>query len=348
MDAASSFGIGEPLSNPPEAKVDIVFVHDLGGHRINTWTFEQHKRIPSTFWPKALLRKTCNTSRILSFGYNSSFESFFPPSTDDKKIDDHATALLQCLEQLRSNTQTLGRPIIFVAHGLGGLVCAHALTDKHVANRSQYKPLVDSTRGLVFLGTPFEGSNEAQWASVARHFVKLTGLNTKLDHLDKRSQKLISINGTFIKFLLERLRSTAPVEIACFNEGLPTYFEDGSSKEIVSKSSAKILNIEPQPISADHTDMCKFWNASQDGYTRITKVLGDWIKALEPRSAKDNAKQPSVEMGAVYYSGEIRNNRGVLAGNVLGTTSDAVKITGSSYTFGPTTNAADVMRALDE
>jgi protein SERAC1 len=154
--------------------------------------------------------------------------------------------------------------------------------------RSTYKPLVDRTRGLVFLGTPFEGSNATQWTSVTRQFLKLTGSDTNVDHLDQRSQKLISINGAFLSFLLARYRSTTPVEIACFYEGLPTYFEDGSSEEIVSQDSVKLLDVEPLPISADHADMCKFYNASQDGYTSIVKVLTDWIKALEAPSTKDN------------------------------------------------------------
>ncbi|KAF2181455.1 putative ribonuclease p/mrp subunit [Zopfia rhizophila CBS 207.26] len=335
MASADPHGLGEPFFNPPDAKVDIVFVHGLGGDRIKTWTSKPTEDIPkSTFWPKDLLPETCKAARILSFGYDSSFEHFYPlyssaQDSDGITIDDHSGALLQSLARLRDTSKTLDRPIIFVTHSLGGLVCAHALSGEHSANES-HKRLVDSTRGIVFLGTPFEDTNEDKWASVARQFLKLARVDTAIDDLNRRSQKLISINGAFLRFLKARDRSPTPVDVACFFEGLPTYFVNGTTEVIVSKSSATFSGVDPLKIPAKHDNLCRFGDKFQDGYIGITKVLNEWIRALAAPRAVDNSNQHSIRLGNVVYNERIDRNQGVIMGHAYGTTKEANRIIGST------------------
>lgn len=134
------FELTEVFKNLP-VKVDIVFVHGLDGHPKDTWTSEKSK----TFWPSLLLPPFLEeeNTRILVYGYDADVTSFTDGVGRDK-IHHHAEKLVADLAanrrvslpqrriaacrgpvaklsrlQIRKATE---RPIIFVAHSLGGLV----------------------------------------------------------------------------------------------------------------------------------------------------------------------------------------------------------------------------------
>jgi len=346
MSIGDQTGLGEPCFSPDEAIVDIVFVHGLAGDRNKTWTTTATKDIPERFWPRDLLPQVCKTARILSFGYNASWTHFYPlygPKhvSVGTTTDDHSTSLLQSLAGLRDTTHTFDRPLIFVAHSLGGLVCANALSRQHGANEA-YKRIVESTRGVVFLGTPFEGSAKARWASVAAKYLDLfTSTNReKIKDMEERSQKLASINEAFLKFLKARDRSSKPVEIACFFEEYPTYIAGKNIGRIVPKNSATLPGIDPLPISANHADLCRFEDEERTGYINISNVLSQWIRSLEAPSWDLENKKHSIHLGETVYYGNV-DNKGVVMGNAYTPAKDGIRITGSTtYFYGDNWHAA--------
>ena len=111
--------------------ISIVFVHGLRGHRVHTWTKD------GICWPKDLLPRepALSNVRILSFGYDSkvvdfgrhaSLQDLFKHSISllndlcPKRVDDVGFVSSSRRLSARSNQQD--RPIIFIAHSLGGLV----------------------------------------------------------------------------------------------------------------------------------------------------------------------------------------------------------------------------------
>lgn len=96
-----------------------MFVHGLRGDRKETWTKG------TTLWPEKLLPEKVPQARILTFGYDADIYHFWLKPTSDNSIKNHADNLTAGLVGLRhGKEQTATRPIIFVAHSLGGLVCA--------------------------------------------------------------------------------------------------------------------------------------------------------------------------------------------------------------------------------
>lgn len=79
----------------------------------------------NTLWPRDLLPKKIPRARILTFGYDADVYHFWSKPASENTIKDHGNNLTASLVGLRlENDKTATRPIIFVAHSLGGLVCA--------------------------------------------------------------------------------------------------------------------------------------------------------------------------------------------------------------------------------
>jgi protein SERAC1 len=104
------FGLTEVWS-PPDALVDIVFVHGLNGHPYNTWATHG----PEVFWPTDLLPPAIEDQRcrILTYGYDAQVTAFTDGASKDK-IHNHAEHLASRLVANRSLKKALERPIIFV------------------------------------------------------------------------------------------------------------------------------------------------------------------------------------------------------------------------------------------
>ena len=95
----------------------IVAVHGLGGDWESTWTDSGDKLWLRDFLPKQL-KEAGVESRIFSYGYDAS--TAFSNSVAD--IDDQACILLDFLKLERSSSREEQRPIIFIAHSLGGII----------------------------------------------------------------------------------------------------------------------------------------------------------------------------------------------------------------------------------
>jgi surfactin synthase thioesterase subunit len=89
------------------------------------------------------------------------------------------------------------RPLIFVAHSLGGIVVKSGLifSSQSLEESSPSRAIVLSTVGIVFLGTPHKvhGHLSSSPGSVLQRIAKISGLNRKvLKHLDDESRSLQS------------------------------------------------------------------------------------------------------------------------------------------------------------
>lgn len=170
-------------------------------------------------------------------------------------------------------------------------MCANALSRPHGTDLAS-AVLVAKTIGIIFLGTPFEGSSKAKWARRGLKVLDWLSTTHKEDvkDLEERSAKLVGINDAFQKLLKARDRSEARqfIEVACFFEQYATYKAGKKIGIIVPKESASLPGIEPQSIQANHVDMCRFEDEDRDGYMNISQRLNQWISDID-RQPKDSA-----------------------------------------------------------
>ncbi|KAF2008310.1 hypothetical protein BU24DRAFT_360647, partial [Aaosphaeria arxii CBS 175.79] len=92
----------------------IVAVHGLNGHRDKTWTAAN-----GTHWLRDLLPKDNPNARIFCWGYDANTHG---ERVSHQFLHDHAEQLVSDLCLKRKRTNTMERPIIFVAHSLGGII----------------------------------------------------------------------------------------------------------------------------------------------------------------------------------------------------------------------------------
>ena len=105
----------------------VIAVHGLGGHWQTTWTDENGSLWLRDFLPSQL-RNTEDARinpRIMSYGYNSN-TAFSRAVTN---IEVEAEALLDRMDGNRERDGEKSRPIIFIAHSLGGLIVKKVCPD---------------------------------------------------------------------------------------------------------------------------------------------------------------------------------------------------------------------------
>jgi len=92
---------GDNGDTPPA--LDIVFVHGLRGHYLNTWSTAD-KRTGRIFWPGDFLRDDVKDARVISWGYDAMAASAQPGSVvSQNSIFGHAGSLLNDLANVRKD-----------------------------------------------------------------------------------------------------------------------------------------------------------------------------------------------------------------------------------------------------
>lgn len=100
----------------PKAETDVNSTNMIKAHNTGS---------TSVFWPADLLPKDCPNSRILMFGYDSKITKYTAGAINENSIFSHSKDLLFALARQR----ILDRPLICVAHSLGGIIIKEVSQD---------------------------------------------------------------------------------------------------------------------------------------------------------------------------------------------------------------------------
>lgn len=264
----------------PNDIVDVCFIHGLSGNRKSTWTAHGRTRP----WPKEYLPSTLPEARILTYGYDA-----YSSRRQDGSVNcltEHAANLLVDLTANRAKHEATSRPLIFVCHSLGGLVCKDATLLSRNHPEFHLRDIFDSTKGIAFLGTPHKGPWMARWAkleaSACGTFISTN--KSLLDILGSNSDSLQSIQDRFLAMVQEMKESGRSLEVTCFFEELPMPF---IGKQVVSKSSGILEGYGAYGICANHRDMVKFNSAEDEGFLRLLGELTRWKTQLTEEGTRN-------------------------------------------------------------
>jgi len=188
------------------------------------------------------------------------------------------------LNEERLDEETEKRPIIFVAHSLGGLVVKNALSLAFRTPEEHLQQILECARGIVFMGTPHCGADAAKYLSFLLGFTSVfrpTNSNI-VDVLKQDSEVLALISSDFHQMLISRQKQGKPdIKIRCFVEELPMQ-KAGISHTIVKRESAIIPGYTPYTIHADHVDMTKFPDddPNNPGYKSVKTEIVMWARPV--------------------------------------------------------------------
>ncbi|KAK4192153.1 hypothetical protein QBC35DRAFT_373916, partial [Podospora australis] len=263
----------------PEAKADIVLVHGLNGDPQKTWTARNGVYWPTDLLPASLKQEHAN---IVVYGYNADvYSSKKDRSPSDNFIHQHAQSLVASLTHHRKSEGTERHPIIWVAHSLGGILTKRALLYSHdvrAHHHEDFRSIFVSTYGIIFLGTPHNGSDIAIWGRVLQMMsdvaIPRRIFETQpvlLRALKKDNETLQQINVHFLD-IYQRFR------IHMVHENHTTDVR-GTKILVVDAASAgpQLPGVIYYGIEASHSGMCKFESENAPGYKNVSMSLREWV-----------------------------------------------------------------------
>uniref|UniRef100_Q07NT1 Uncharacterized protein n=1 Tax=Rhodopseudomonas palustris (strain BisA53) TaxID=316055 RepID=Q07NT1_RHOP5 len=238
------------VSDSASLGADIVFVHGLMGSAQETWA---HDASPTSFWPKWL----SNLGNIWIVDYPA---DLFWWSSTGMAIPERAKNVVDSL----ANYGLGSKPIIWIAHSLGGLLVKSMLRASSELNNPNWKRIVEQTRGVVFLGTPHTGASLGTLASLVR---TLTSAN--VSQLKSNESHLLEL-ATWYSCNARKLKIRTLA-----------YYEKGTVRgiKVVDEGSAN-PNVEdciPVPSDANHVEICKPKDMHDPVYRGVVRFITDLI-----------------------------------------------------------------------
>jgi hypothetical protein len=307
-DTQLHFLAGDRDRDNRDVTAHVIFVHGLGGGPIETW--QQSKECGEDYWPCWLCEdvdrpEDGRSIKVWSLDYPSEMiRVMFFSDRRMQSLPDRGRNLANVLV-----TQDLAkRPIIFVAHSLGGLIVKQMLRCSWDARYEDdpLRELAISTRAVVFLGTPHSGTSVANLAERIETLkgVAIGGLIDSLGWLPfaevmKKIGKFNVRRGKFLEALkygdphLDDLRSwyaanSRPIShdgssrrygqlsilTTSFFETLPTYGVVVVDRVTANPGIGKVVGLD-----SNHRQICKPSSRDDDLYKHIKGPIIDAVRS---------------------------------------------------------------------
>jgi hypothetical protein len=112
-------------------------------------------------WIRDSLPEHLSGSRVVLYGYDTKLEH----SQSFQLISDLAQAFINLLQTYGWHSP-LAKPLVFLAHSLGGIVLKEAMVQLSNYPNEAYRNLLNAMRGAVFFGVPNLGMEQAHIRSI--------------------------------------------------------------------------------------------------------------------------------------------------------------------------------------
>ncbi|KAI9891232.1 MAG: hypothetical protein M1814_002922 [Vezdaea aestivalis] len=128
--------------------LDIVALSGLGGHAYGSF----RERNGEHMWLVDDLPRDFKKARVFLYGYESTLQK----SHSIQSIEDIAITFRLALKRIRPDHKFSKKPMIFIAHSLGGIVLKQALIQM-AGGDERDKANAAAVRGILFFGVPSQG-----------------------------------------------------------------------------------------------------------------------------------------------------------------------------------------------
>ncbi|KAL7958139.1 hypothetical protein V8C34DRAFT_305190 [Trichoderma compactum] len=285
------------IQNPGEAKIDIVFIHGLIGKEAEAWTSNK-----GFFWPESLLASKVPEARILSFKYS---EKVSPPFEEGTRISVISDRLLSGLVRRRKGTHT--RPIIFVAHCLGGVILENAIVRAPASDNQEEKGLVPCIRGILLLGTPHfkEGSEE----DAKDYFEYALPLEAKSPESLPSNTQLQPLKLIYESFFNLKGTGQARFEIASFCAG--------RGKAVSEELAQWSKNSRSRVLDRNQLQLSQYETEKDRDFMQVMQTLISWsevVQETETRTAGSEYVSHATFAGSKSTGMQVGQNTSSISG----------------------------------
>ncbi|KAG9347650.1 hypothetical protein JZ751_005222 [Albula glossodonta] len=258
-------------------KADVLFVHGLLGAAFKTWRqkdcdlTEEEKATGvredyTECWPKSWLAADCPNLRILSVEYDthlSDWRAKCPVENQRKSLAYRSRELLKKLK-----TAGVGdKPVIWVAHSMGGLLVKKMLLD--AAKDPEMQPLMKNTKGIMFYSVPHHGTFMAEYSVNVRY---LLFPSIEVRELCRDSPALRELNENFLNIASDR-----DIKVLSFAETCPTTIGPMIKMVVVPAQSADLGIGDFIQVDVDHLNICKPEKKDSFLYKRSLQFIQDTL-----------------------------------------------------------------------
>lgn len=260
--------------------VDIVAVHGLNGHRINTWRCSDLGNGTSWLNNKEMLPSRIPKARIMTFGYGAGDTSEVQVIS---RVRELALELLQSLHEKREDQSTV--PLIFICHSLGGLVVKELLCIANQDHEGPYFPIAMRTENLIFFGTPHQADSGSSWDDL---LFDIALASTEGDPGKRRKvmASVIHTGSAVLKEVSERFYTYASQYHAL------SFYETKATEviglEVVKRACATLdlaADQQNEGRDTDHLRLCQF--STENGGGAHFEMLCDRIKTKAVTAATE-------------------------------------------------------------
>lgn len=245
----------------------VVFVHGLGGDARSTWM--HNSRDHTTLWPSWIGEEVgCN---VWIAGYGAALSGWTDAAMHLADLGEALFAALQVEQDLQ------GHRIVLVGHSLGGLVIKSGMTQAQGLGDPLRLMLLERIAGVVFVGTPHQGSS---LATVADKLRLLLRTNAQVTNMASDDAWLKLLNGQF-----RSLQGQRNFRVRVFFESNGVFIGRrvfglaiGRRQLIVDRNSSDpgIAGVIPTPIDGDHIEIAK----PKSRQALIHKALVEFLKGM--------------------------------------------------------------------
>ncbi|KAH7131210.1 hypothetical protein EDB81DRAFT_906235 [Dactylonectria macrodidyma] len=251
---------------------------------------------PTLFWPADLLPAECPNARILCHGYDTKITKYMSGATNKSSVFSHSKDFLFAL----SRERVLNRPVIFLAHSLGGIVAKEMLARSSASTDVSLKNVVESTAAVIFLGTPHRGSPElsslGEWARSILSALRMDTTSAILDTLGLKTTDLERAQEAF-----SGIWQTYDFRVKTFQEGLGLMGVNlGVLGNKVVPDISSLIGDErehAETLQANHLEMCRFTSAHDPNYLKVVGELRSMYLSIV-----------SLNTQSVHRNGQIRRD----------------------------------------
>ncbi|KAL9107797.1 MAG: hypothetical protein Q9227_007312 [Pyrenula ochraceoflavens] len=285
--ADEPLGLNVVYTPDHERKVDIVFVHGLGG--------------------------TSRLSCIRKAGHvGTSVLDFAKDLLCDLKY-----AQNEQKEELRMGEV----PLIFVVHSMGGLVVKEAYMQGQTD--PEYESIIKAISAITFLSTPHRGSNFAETLNRILQSSFITNSKQYISELGKNSFTLQKLNEQFRhvapKLDIVSFYETQPTSVGLKNARIVSnilrpHIENKTSTDtlkMVLDRDSSVLGYPGEtskPLDADHHAVCKYQSPDDPNYITVRNVLKSLVsKILSAKPAKPGVSSTSSVQSSFMRSQDLRS-----------------------------------------